>query len=116
MKINESKEVVSQCLQSLKADFIKEPYTESTMDKIQDKIEHMLLTYSKEDIEKERFLSLNIEDSSEKHEDADETICFRLFILDRIYITMSIDLKEKEGFYKVNNLRELKINQEGSPA
>lgn len=98
MEIKQDKVTIKALEETLVKAFEGHSLTEHNLEKIQDVIEHELLTYSKEDVEAEKFLLLSLSNSS-----TEETV-FQLFIKNKIYITVSMTITvDCSGFSKIGN-------------
>lgn len=107
MKINKEKTVVTGLVEKLNEKFKNKPYTESTVEAIQDEIENNLLTYSKNDIDNSLFLNVSLTEEF----GTTETALMQFFIANNIYMTVRIQtVIGNDGFMKISEVLEIKIN------
>lgn len=105
MKIKTDTHAIQTLITDLKMEFEGKAYSEQTLENIQDDIEHALVTYTKEDVEEERFLNLNVEQKRE------EQSLLRLFIQEDVHVTASLGLKEVDGFKKIGEVESIHVHQ-----
>lgn len=91
----------------LNNDFIGKPYTETTIEKIQDTIEHALVSYSPEDIKNEQFLNPHlIYHTNPKR--------LQLFITTDIFIDVAFRTNVVSDFTKITKIEDIKVLDAGS--
>lgn len=107
MHIKSDQATLQQLKDELKLTFVGAPYTEGTMEAVQDATEHKLVTYDKDDIADEQFLSLHMIDSGHAEK-------IQLFVNADIFIEITFSTDASSGFKKIADFESIKVLQSGS--
>lgn len=108
MEIKKGEAVIKELEAKLGETFVGHSLTEHSLEEIQDVIEHKLLSYSKKDIEEERFLQLSVNNYSK------ETTSFCLFIENEIFITVTMTITvDGNDFTKIGDTFKVEVETLG---
>ena len=99
--INET-EALTNLKTVLNKQFRSEPFTESTIEKIQDSIELALVTYSDDDVANYRFLNAHSKETGLNKS-------LELFINADIYVEVIYKTKISDGFQQIDDIEDVRI-------
>lgn len=107
MQIKTNPSTLDTVKDNLIVSFVGKPYTEGTMEAIQDALEHALVTYTPEDIRQKRFLNRHLMEHTNPKR-------LQLFVTTDIFIDVTFRTDSASGFKKISKIEDIKVLDSGS--